>query len=185
MTEFAGFKSSRHQQHDAVITEVVLDFNQNKAARCGCTAEQAATIPDLSADLVKSWAIQESGGSDARSLAAWKGDPVQVNVPGDWNDYKSDVGLKEPKVRNEGDMKTNLTAGVSYLCRKGFGKSGRAPKADATFDGWETALRRYNGRTDEAADGKTYSENYAAKIKARAESPNTSHEIQIAKKKPK
>lgn len=83
MTEFKGFEKSRYQQHDALIREIILDFNSNKRARCGCTAAQVAGIPYLEPDLVKAWMIQESGGSDERSLAAWRVDPVQVNVPGD------------------------------------------------------------------------------------------------------
>ncbi|MCQ8895148.1 hypothetical protein NQT62_01690 [Limnobacter humi] len=115
--------------------------------------------------------LQESGGGDARSLAAWEVDPIQVNVPGDWNDKKLELGLKKPLIRNEGDLETNLKAGIALLCRKGFGKSGQSPsnRPDATFDGWATALQRYNGRTDIRKNGKTYSQNYADTIVERSQ----------------
>jgi hypothetical protein len=170
MVNFPGFEKSRYQQHDSIIREVVLDFNSNKAERCGCTPEQASTIPSLDDALVKAWLIQEAGGSDERSLAAWRVDPAQVNVPGDWNDEKTDLGLSEPKTRNEGEIKTNLKAAVAYLCRKGFGKSGKRPHPEATFDGWDKALERYNGRSKMCGNKKTYSQNYSDTIVKRSKS---------------
>lgn len=179
MTIFKGFEADRYQQHDATIREAVLDFNNNKSARVGCTADQATAITTLDEDVVKSWMIQESGGGDAGSLAAWKIDPVQANVPGDWTDTKTDLGLAKPKARNEGDIKTNLKAGIVLMARKGFGKSGQAPKPTGTFDGWQVALQRYNGRTDGCANGKMYSQNYADAIWARAQDPKVARPIQI------
>lgn len=125
--------------------------------------------------------IQESGGSDQRSLDAWRVDPVQVNVPGDWDENKIDLGLSRPATRNEGDARTNLRAGVILLCRKGFGKSGQRPenRADGSFDGWKEALRRYNGRSDMRANGKKYSENYADQIWARFSAPATAAPIEL------
>jgi hypothetical protein len=179
MTIFKGFEADRYQQHDATIREAVLDFNNNKAARVGCSADQALALTTLDEDVVKSWMIQESGGGDAGSLAAWKIDPVQANVPGDWTDTKTDLGLAKPKARNEGDIKTNLKAGIVLMARKGFGKSGLAPKPTGTFDGWQVALQRYNGRTDGCANGKMYSQNYADAIWARAQDPKVARPIQI------
>lgn len=147
----------------------------------GCTEDQAKRIPALQEDLVKAWAIQESGGSDTASLAAWRVDPLQINVPGDWNDGKSDLGLAEPTTRNEGDAKSNLKAAVAYLCRKGFGKSGQPPKnrPEGFFDGWATALERYNGRSDLSSNGRKFSENYSSKIRHRAGSPHKKTPIEI------
>ncbi len=39
--------------------------------------------------------IQETGGADSRSQAAWKVDPLQVNVLGDWGEEKKFLGLKK------------------------------------------------------------------------------------------
>ncbi len=181
MTIFKGFEAARYQQHDSTIRELVLDFNANKAARCGCTEEQALRLTTLDEDVVKAWMIQESGGGDARSLDAWRVDPVQVNVPGDWNDYKSDLGITRPVARNEGDLSTNLKAGIILLARKGFGKSGQPPqnRASASFDGWAVALQRYNGRTDTASNGSRYSDNYSATILRRAANAATNVAIEI------
>jgi hypothetical protein len=65
------------------------------------------------------------------------------------------------------------------MARKGFGKSGQAPKPASTFDGWQVALQRYNGRTDGCANGKMYSQNYADSIWVRAQDPKVARPIQI------
>jgi len=133
-----GFDTERYQQHDAIIKKLVAEFNSDKAKFVNSTSEQAKAIPNLTDVLVKSWAIQESGGGDVRSLAAWSKDPMQVNVPGDWSDYKTGIGLKKPLTRNEGLLEGNIRAAIIWLCRKGFGKSAQPPqnRVSGSFDGW-------------------------------------------------
>ena len=101
-------------------------------------------------------------------------DPLQVNIPGDWGDEKSDVGLTKPSKRNEGMPETNIRAAIRYLSRKGFGVSGKAAsgRTEGYFDGWETALRRYNGRRDRTATDRYYNDEYASKILKRAANPS-------------
>lgn len=183
MKALQGFTSPRYQDHDALITRLVSEFNKNKAKFIGATAAQAATIPDLPELLVKSWIIQETGGNDARSLAAWKVDPAQVNVPGDWSSYKQSTGLSAPAKRNEGTVDLNLKAAIIWLARKGFGKSGQPPvnRPSATFDGWQKALERYNGRSVVTTNSKAYSVNYAQRILDRVNNPTTHHFIQLPK----
>jgi hypothetical protein len=182
MSVFKGYEGARYQQHDSLIRELVIDFNKNKATRCSCTADQSTVIPDLDEDVVKAWMVQESGGGDANSRAAWKVDPVQVNVPGDWSDIKESLGLTKPAHRNTGDIRKNLRAGIILLSRKGFGKSGKSPldkESAGVFDGWKKALERYNGRTDAGANGTKYSENYAEAIWKRSQNPGTHVPIEI------
>ena len=171
---FKGFEDDRYQQHDALIVRYVDEFNRNRAEGAGATAAQAKGIPALTAALVKSHMIEETGGRDARSLAAWDVDPQQVNVPGDWSDAKKDLGLGNPTKRNEGTAEANIRAAIRFLARKGFGASGQraANRPSGTFDDWQTALKRYNGRKDEMVDGKKYSETYAAHITERAKDPS-------------
>ena len=185
LATFKGFEKSRYQEHDDVITKIVADFNKNKKSYCDGTDKQAKKIPNLDPKLVKSWLIQESGGGDSGSLAAWKVDPAQVNVPGDWTKYKTDVGLTEPKKRNEGKLEDNIKAAVKFLVRKGFGKSAQPAKnrPSGFFDGWQTAIRRYNGRTVITTNGKAYSENYAKRIVDRANNKDTNHKIALPKPK--
>ena len=79
---FVGYKAARFQKYDATILRLVQDFNARKEFYSGGTAAQAKQIPDLDPNLVKSWIIQETGGSPA----AWNSDPAQVNVT-NWSHY--------------------------------------------------------------------------------------------------
>ena len=178
---FCGFEDSRYQKHDALIQKLVDEFNADKANGCGGSAAQAAKIPDLTAALVKAHMIEESGGNGPSSKAAWLVDPLQVNVPGDWGDEKRDVGLSKPSKRNEGTAENNIRAAIRYLSRKGFGSSGKAAsvREDGYFDGWEAALRRFNGRRDRTATDRYYSDEYASKILKRAADPSLFVPIEI------
>ena len=170
---FRGFEDDRYQEHDALIVRCVDEFNRARADWAGATPAQGKKIPALTSALVKSHMIEETGGRDPRSLAAWDVDPQQVNVPGDWSDAKSSLGLKKPSKRNEGTADQNIRAAIRFLTRKGFGVSGQpaSKRPTGTFDDWQTALKRYNGRSDEMVDGKSYSETYAEHIVARAKDP--------------
>jgi len=183
MKSFQGFTAPRYQQHDVLIAKLVKEFNNNKQTFIGAAASQVASIPNLSEELIKSWIIQETGGNDARSLAAWKIDPAQVNVPGDWSSYKQSTGLTAPTKRNEGTVDINLKAAIIWLARKGFGKSGQPPqnRQGATFDGWQKSLERYNGRSAQTTNGKAYSVNYAQRIIDRANNLSKQFFIQLPK----
>lgn len=185
MPTFHGFVSPRYQDHDVLIQKLVKEFNNNKAVFSGSSANQISAIPDLSDALVKAWIIEESGGNDSRSLAAWKVDPAQVNVPGDWSSYKQSAGLTTPTKRNEGTVDKNLKAAIIWLTRKGFGKSGQPPsnRPNGSFDGWKTAFQRYNGRSVITKNGKPYSENYAQRIIDRAGTPTKHFAIELPKPK--
>jgi len=178
---FAGFTTPRYQKHDVLIKTLVSDFNKNKQIFIGGSAGQVSKIPDLTEALIKSWVIQETGGNDARSLAAWNIDPAQINVPGDWSVFKQSIGLTAPLKRNEGTVKQNLKAAIQWLARKGFGKSGQPPsnRKSATFDGWEKAFERYNGRSIRTTNNKTYSENYVQRIIERASNPEKHARIKL------
>ena len=170
---FKGFESSRYQQHDALIRKIVADFNRHRATWAGATDAQGSKIAPISVAQVKAHMIQETGGDDTLSRVAWQRDPLQVNVPGDWNPYKKYLGLKPPRRRNEGSLEKNLRAGVMLLSRKGFGASGQpaANRPDGKFDGWDLALQRYNGRTDATNEGRPYGEVYSKRIRQRAKTP--------------
>lgn len=178
---FRGFEDAHYQRHDKLIKRLVDEFNANKMKWCGGTAEQAKHIEDLKPALIKSQMIEESGGMDAKSMAAWAVDPLQVNVPGDWGDEKLLLGLEKPDKRNTGTVERNLRAGIMYLVRKGFGTSGlpASEREDGCFDGWREAFRRYNGRRDLTATERYYSHEYADKIIRRASKPDEFVAIEI------
>ncbi len=178
---FRGFEDARYQEYDAMILKLVADFNAHKEVWIGGTAQQAAKVADITPAQVKSHMIEESGGNDKGSKAAWAVDPLQVNVPGDWDDAKTELGLKKPAKRNEGSLETNVRAAIMFLSRKGFGVSGRAARVRPAgfFDGWKEALRRYNGRRDRTESGHYYSDAYAGKIIDRAGNPDLFVPIEI------
>jgi len=178
---FKGYENQRYQQHDALIEKCVREFNRHRGAWADSNRVQAKTIPDLTPELVKSQMIQETGGGDGRSQTAWTRDPLQVNVPGDWHREKGLLGLKEPKVRNEGSLEKNIRAAIKYLVRKGFSTSGkpvRMVEAQEFWD-WGTALERYNGRSVKTLSGKPYCVEYADTIIRRAEERGTHVKIEI------
>ena len=168
---FKGFEAPRYQQHDAIIAKCVREFNRHRGAWADANRSQARTIPNITEELVKAHLIQETGGGDKRSLAAWNRDPLQVNMPGDWGDEKSLLGLRKPKRRNEGTAEQNIRAAIKYLVRKGFSKSGKPVRMVDTqeFWDWATALENYNARTVKTVSGKEYCEEYADRIIERAE----------------
>ena len=178
---FRGFEDARYQEHDALIARLVKEFNADKKGWTGGTESQAAKVGDLTPALVKAHMIEESGGNGPRSKAAWKVDPLQVNVPGDWGVEKELVGLTKPTKRNEGTADQNVRAAIKYLSRKGFGASARpaATRPSGFFDGWLDALRRYNGRRDRTDTDRYYSDEYADKIVKRAKDPNAFVPIEI------
>lgn len=187
---FAGFEDERYQQHDERIEELVQQFNADKAGFIGATPEQVAEMGDVDPAMIKSWLIQETGGGDKRSRAAWDKDPAQVNVPGDWGHRtkspKADeqMGLSRPSRRNTGTTDGNMKASMVWLARKGFSRSGKAPKdleGGQSFGGWEKALQNYNGRGEKRSNGKRYRENYAERILQRAGNSEEHAPIQLPK----
>ena len=178
---FKGFEAPRYQQHDAIVAKCVREFNRHRGAWADANRSQARTIPDLTEELVKAHMIQETGGGDRRSLAAWKRDPLQVNTPGDWGDEKSLLGLRKPRQRNEGTAEQNVRAAIKYLVRKGFSRSGRPVRTVDTqeFWDWATALERYNSRMVTTASGKKYCVEYADLIIRRAENHDQHVGIEI------
>lgn len=178
---FRGFEDPRYQLHDGLIVHLVEEFNADKAKACGGTAEQAAKIEDLTPAIVKAHMIEESGGNGPRSKAAWAVDPLQVNVPGDWGEEKTLVGLSKPAKRNEGTAEENVRAAIMYLSRKGFSASAKPAslRPNGFFDGWLKALQRYNGRRDRTDTDRYYSDEYADKIVRRAKNPDLFVPIEI------
>ena len=182
---FKGFEGVRYQRHDAIVAKCVKEFNRHRGAWADANRNQAKTIPDITSELIKAHMIQETGGADSRSQAAWLKDPLQVNVPGDWGEEKKLLGLKKPKTRNEGDAELNIRAAIKYLVRKGFSKSGKPVRLvdEQQFWDWATALENYNSRTALTASGKKYCVEYADLIIKRAENHDQRVGIEIKLKK--
>ena len=182
---FSGFEADRYQKHDAIIAKCVREFNRHRGAWADANRAQARMIPNITEDLVKAHMIQETGGVDKRSRAAWDGDPLQINVPGDWGEEKKLLGLSKPRERNEGGVERNIRAAIKYLVRKGFSRSGKPVRVlrEPEFADWSTALERYNARGVRTASGKKYCEEYADLILKRAKNHDEHVPIKIRLKK--
>ena len=177
---FAGFEDDRFQMHDARIEALVAELNADPAAFIGANPEQVEAMGALDPALVKSWLLQETGGSPD----AWAVDPAQVNNPGDWGDFKTSLGLEKPSTRNTGDADTNLRAAIALLGRKGFSRSGKPPselQGGQTWSTWHDALTDYNGN-NKRVNGTRHKDLYAERIEARAANPETHHRIPLGRK---
>ena len=163
LVTFKGFEDERYKENDYAIRRAVYLINKNPEKYIGLTKGQLAEWRErypngIPADLLKSVMITETGGRDKRSREAFAVDPFQVNVAGDWGDAKASLGLRKTKANNTGDKLTNVMAAIIFLLRKGYGKSGIAPKdaprdeGEATYDGIDEAIRRYHGTTQDGVD---------------------------------
>lgn len=174
---FAGFEDDRFQMHDGRIESLVDELNADPAAFLGANPEQVEAMGALDPALVKSWLLQETGGSPD----AWSVDPAQVNNPGDWGDFKTSLGLEKPSQRNTGDADTNLRAAIALLGRKGFSRSGRPPselQGGQEWSNWHDALTDYNGNNTRV-NGTRHKDAYAERIEARAANPDVRHRIPL------
>lgn len=124
---FPGYEKAWHQSNDALIREVVAEFNAEKGFG-----------PDhphyMDPALAKAWALQESGGHKNIFTG---GDMMQMNVPGDWAKEKTQFGItgKYEKL----DPRKSLAVALQWAWYKG--EVTRAKSGDAPADGWHDTQR--------------------------------------------
>lgn len=100
-------------------------------------------VPDISVNLVKAWSMQESH-------AGTKGSILQVNNNGDFTPDKTAIGITKGATFSA-NMEIGLA--ISYAIGKGFtstpnyaaDKSGKIESRNWTWNGWEKAIKGYNG----------------------------------------
>ncbi len=154
LNSYAGYDKPGHQSNDEMIMRVVAAFNAEKG--------WDETHPHyLDPNLVKAWALQESGG---HMDVFTGGDMMQVNNPGDWTPEKQQyVGLAK---RQKLDPEQSLTAALHWAyykgeitapVRRGRNRGGdwhpvsrgsegvKVPGYESKFQGWDKALTDYNG----------------------------------------
>lgn len=179
---FRGFEDTQYQLHDDLVVRLVSEFNADPAKWADATVEQAESIHELSPSLIKALMIEESAAMPGRRPEAWTRDPMQINIPHNWRDWKVDIGLTQPTERNTGTPEQNIRAGIMYLVRKGFDVSGKPAREfpDKEFEGWVVALKRYNGRVDGTTDGRKYKSAFAERIATRFSEPDNFSPVVIA-----
>jgi hypothetical protein len=132
--QVAGPAAGKAYPHalDPVIEKKVAAYNRMNQADPGDAVY-------LDPDLIKAMVRVESG-YDPR---AYGSDPMQVNNPRDWDDYKSDIGLKKGVSPGQ---ELGVGAGLDWLDSKSYHYDGKG--RPGPFLGYDEALRRYNGYHD-------------------------------------
>lgn len=98
----------------------------------------------------------ESGGDKAAFLS----DPLQVNNPGDYNDPEPQVtGLKKDQRMTPA---TSAEAALKWLEFRGYKRDKQ--HHPGPWLGLESALQRYNGRSDVGPSGVPHNQWYATQV---------------------
>jgi hypothetical protein len=155
LMQFPAYGKAHHDGHDAMIQRVVSAFNKSKGW-------DPSHQHYLDANLVKAWALQESGGhADIFS----GGDMMQMNNPGDWvSDKQKYLGMQKTDKLSPEESLTHALNWAYYkgettrplpangaLAGPGWYPTVRGtervavPGYQSKFSGWEKALTKYNG----------------------------------------
>ncbi len=155
MRPIAGYpetgKDAWRKANDAIFEQAAKDFNTEYGLKPGDARY-------IDPQLMKAWAMVESGGSKEQFLS----DPFQVNVA-DWANAKSDLGLVKGKAPGP---KLGTYAALRWLDRKGHKTTVLKNGTKTTvYLGLARAFMRYNGNSRIDKNGKPHYENYIAAIK--------------------
>lgn len=135
--------------NDQVFIDAANKFNAERGFKAG---DPEYVDPQL----IKAWAMVESGGSKEAFLR----DPLQVNNPGDWKYPKPQViGLAKGLPMTP---MSSTEAALKWLHFKGHRRD--REHRPGPWIGFESALRRYNGRRDLHSDGVPHSVWYAREV---------------------
>ena len=140
--------------YDYLIAAETAYFNMDKnngitpTHTNGETIDDVSTVPDLDPTLVKGIIANESamGTIDGKKGQNAKQDIMQANVPGDWNDSKTQFGLEK---NGSATPELSVYAGIRILYQKGLNSEYRKDGTlSTTFLGWNNAAKDYNGGGD-------------------------------------
>jgi hypothetical protein len=129
-----------------VFVAAAMRFNERRGLKSG---DPKYVDPQF----LKAWAMVESGGSKSAFLS----DPLQVNVPGDWNTQKLEMlGFQKGRMMTP---ELSVEGALKWLEYKG--------SLRGRWSGYQTALRNYNGnnRRYSYTGDLPHSEWYARHIK--------------------
>ena len=145
-------KDTWRKAHDAIFERAADQFNAENGLKPGDARY-------MDPQLMKAWAMVESGGSKAEFLS----DPFQVNKRGDWNKAKKELGLSEGKAPG---ATLGSYAALRWLDMKGhrttFLKNGTKV---VVYRGLPAAFMRYNANARTDQNGRPHYENYVEAIK--------------------
>jgi hypothetical protein len=131
-TQVAGPPAAKSYPNslDPIVEREVGEFNKMNQADPGNDIY-------LDPDLIKAQ-IRVESGYDPK---AYNSDPMQVNKPGDWDNYKVDMGLRKGQPPGPD---VGIGAGLKWLEYKSYryGDDGKPTR----FLGWPAAFAAYNSR---------------------------------------
>ncbi|WP_299884301.1 RHS repeat-associated core domain-containing protein [uncultured Lacinutrix sp.] len=145
---------AKYQEHDYKIAAETFIFNKSKNegsldlktdGNSSIPKDAISEIPDLDPTAVKAVAMQESTlGQGSNNPPT---DIMQSNVTGDWGSgFKANYGLTKGTEPSTGQ---SITAGIRVLATKGFKGGVTYDKSTGaktfTFQGWNSAIKSYNG----------------------------------------
>ena len=116
----------------------------------------------ITANMLKAWAMTESGGSGDRAIFV-SGDTFQVNVPLDWAPQKpARTNNIVTSPNQQLTPRESMEAAFLWAMYKGlrYDSSGDA----VGWRGWLGAITRYNGNTNVRPSGQIHHDWYAARI---------------------
>jgi hypothetical protein len=120
--------------NDALIIQNVDFYNEAHGYSSG-------DLGFLTPELVKSWMMEESGGTESAFLR----DPMQMNNPGDWAPEKSELGLTKGESMTRG---ISIATALGWLEYKGSGaRENQFGDFVKPYGGDHNALVNYNGNT--------------------------------------
>jgi hypothetical protein len=163
----AGREDPKYQQNDYQIA--ASTFLMNRAVAVADVAGDKSGLPtpdanhtigtdlpgQLDVNVVKAMVLTETqSGNISGATGTGQTDVMQSNVPGDWNNTKSAIGLTNGQTMTP---ETSINAGVKLLFMKGMGSDANGVMNWRNGKGgdWSNAVQKYNGGGDP---------NYAQKV---------------------
>ncbi|HUP91336.1 MAG TPA: RHS repeat-associated core domain-containing protein [Solimonas sp.] len=134
--------AERPHLYDDYVIEAVETYNDQGGFSPG---DKEYLTPDLVKAMI--------GTESAFDLRAYVSDPMQVNVPRDWDAEKTKYGLKRGVVPGPA---LSILAGIGWLGYKSYIYD--AEGIAVQFRGWSTAVGRYNGGGDPNYVEKVYTQ---------------------------
>lgn len=156
----AGREDPKYQQNDYQIAASTFLMNRSVALADITGDKSGLPTPDashsigtdlpgqLDVNIVKAMVLTETeSGNLSGATGTGTTDVMQSNVPGDWNNSKTAIGLTKDQAMTP---ETSINAGVKLLFMKGMGSdaNGVMNWRNGKDGDWSNAVQKYNGGGD-------------------------------------
>ena len=156
----AGREDPKYQQNDYQIAASTFLMNRSVALADITGDKSGLPTPDashsigtdlpgqLDVNIVKAMVLTETeSGNLSGATGTGTTDVMQSNVPGDWNNSKTAIGLTKDQAMTP---ETSINAGAKLLFMKGMGSdaNGVMNWRNGKDGDWSNAVQKYNGGGD-------------------------------------